>query len=82
MKKLTESDCAGCRNNYYNQGNGVDGKCWSLKTATFKKVRMVSIHMLPPFDRVKPETKPSCYHKAQFVRLEVVTKPRAKRVPA
>lgn len=76
----SKSDCYGCSEDFYNTaGEGAElapgGECWSFKTATMKKVRLVHINTMPDkngsFDRVKAERKPSCYRKPQFVRVEV-----------
>lgn len=71
-RKATKSDCAGCRDDYYNHGgNSTTGQCWGLETATMKKVRLIPIDMYPPFERVKPVCKPSCYRKPGCVRQEL-----------
>lgn len=82
-RKATQADCAGCRNDFYNSGEGAGlapaGKCWSLDTAVMQKMRLVHINTSPRpnkqgaygFDHVKPELLPSCYHKPQFVRVKV-----------
>jgi hypothetical protein len=59
--------CRGCRNDYYNGGAGLNGKCWSLDDAKIVvrfKIHRDQVPTLPrAFERVKV---PNCYHKSEW----------------
>ena len=75
MTKPTKSDCHGCRDDHYNiEGNSFVGECWSFAKATMEKVRLVPLDMYPPWDRVKVETKPSCFKRQGCARVKVEKK--------
>lgn len=72
MSKPTTSDCAGCRDDFYNHdNNGVNGVCWSLEHAKLVQLRLVPLDMYPPWDRLPKLTKPSCYRKPGCVSVKV-----------
>lgn len=76
MKKPTKSDCYGCHDDFYNVDNrGLNGECWHFETAKMERARFVHINTVPPFERIKPELRPNCFHKPQFVRIRLEKKP-------
>lgn len=78
MRQPTKQDCYGCRDDYYNQGNGLNGECWHFKTAELVQLRLVPLDMIPPFERQKIETKPSCFTRQGAVKMRVEKKARTK----
>ena len=63
IQKATKSDCAGCRQDYYNYGNASNtGECWLLKDA--KVVLLWAIGWWTPMDKKEnfhKVRKPECY---------------------
>jgi len=67
-EKKKEMYCKGCRNNYYNQeGNSLDGECWSLETAEVVKRKKVHINKKPPWDDCPVFKTLDCYHEQDYV---------------
>jgi len=63
---MNKSDCAGCRNDFYNHRTGFDGatECWSFKDA--KIGTLYSISPNAPQDNASnfvKVRKPLCYHQ-------------------
>ena len=72
---MTRSDCAGCRDDYYNSG---DRKCWSFDTAKVKT--RFRIHRDTPCSRPGAYVKvraPSCKHGAPYFYVD--KKPRSAK---
>lgn len=74
--KPTLGDCNGCFNDFYNHNrmglNEADGapQCWSFKTATMVNALDVPVDMPPPYLRLKPTLRPSCYKRQRYVRVK------------
>lgn len=68
-RKVTKSDCAGCRDDFYNYANPVSssGECWKLENAELWKCKPVGINDRPPWTVNKGELRPKCYHKDGYV---------------
>jgi len=66
---LDRKHCAGCRNDYYNDGAGLHGTCWSRKDAELVKRRKVHINDVPPHKH-KLKLYPNCYRASQHVMME------------
>jgi len=65
-----QSDCSGCRNDFYNDHNPLGVKeCWSLKDATMVKVIDIHVDQAPPYRNVEPVSHPSCYKRPRFVHV-------------
>lgn len=69
MSKPTKQDCGGCYNDVYNHGCGGAKECWSFEDAQMVKKLDVPISMPPPFTRLKPTTRPSCYKAQGYARV-------------
>lgn len=76
MTKPAVKDCVGCRDDFYNHNrmgaNETSGepRCWSLDRATMVSALDVPVDMPPPYTRLKPTQRPSCYKRPRFVRVE------------
>lgn len=76
MKKPTKKDCAGCRENFYNNNRMVlneasgEPQCWSLADATFERARDVPVDMRPPYTDIPFTLRPSCYRAKGYVRIK------------
>lgn len=71
---IDRKHCAGCRNDYYNDGAGLNGTCWSRKDAKLVKRLKVHINDVPPWKHPAKDY-PDCYRAAQFVMVD----PEARR---
>ena len=68
MRNVKQTDCSGCRNNFYNGNNELGvAKCWSFKSAKLVKKIRIHVDTIPPYRNLKAETVPDCYHVARFV---------------
>ncbi len=66
-RKMRLSDCAGCRNDFYNGNNELGVKrCWSFDDAKLVKKKEVHIDQRPPWTQ-RARLLPDCYHKERRV---------------
>ena len=67
---IVKQDCAGCRNDFYNDHNphGVK-ECWSFKEAALGMFKKVPVDEVPPHTG-KPRLFPTCYHADGFAMLD------------
>ena len=66
---IDRKHCNGCRNDYYNDGNGLDGTCWSRKDAVLVLRKKVHIDQVPPWTQ-KPQKFPDCYTAQRYVMVK------------
>lgn len=69
---MDEKHCAGCRNNFYNNGgvNGGTKECWSLDGATLERKKEVHVSDQPPWKHNKIKKVPSCYSRPKYVYVD------------
>lgn len=60
---MDKKHCKGCRNNFYNSSNGLNGECWSLKSAKVEWRIPVGNWERPPYNKKKVRVA-SCYHES------------------
>lgn len=67
---MTKTNCAGCRNDFYNGNNSLGVKeCWSFKSAKLIFRKEVHINQVPPWKQ-KARRFPRCYSRPQYVYVE------------
>jgi hypothetical protein len=74
-RKATIRDCCGCYNDFYNRtdmgmnmtSNGP--RCWGLETAVMVKKFDIPTRMRPPYNGLKPTSRPSCYKREGYSRV-------------
>ena len=71
MSKIKLSDCSGCRNDFYNNRQNINGDmCWSFEDAEYEWARDVHYDRRPPHDDIKPTKRPECYNRPRYVRIK------------
>ena len=67
---IDKSDCIGCHNDVYNHGFAGVKECWSFKTAKLVRKLDVAIDQRPPYDATQLVSRPECYRKPRFIRVD------------
>lgn len=75
-KNMDVKHCAGCYNNFYNQG---DKCCWNLKSAKLVWRIPIGVDERPPYKNKKAKRVPSCWrgggsNRTIMIKKEALTK--------
>lgn len=68
------SACAGCRNNFYNGPNALDGKrCWSAKDGRMTTRYKIHRDSMPAWKYAFEQVRvPDCYHADGFAHYKAL----------
>jgi hypothetical protein len=67
---MKQSDCTGCRENFYNGNNDLGvTRCWNFESASLILRKEVHINQVPPWTQ-EPIMKPSCYRRTGYIYVK------------
>lgn len=70
-RKVTQADCAGCRDDFYNHSSlAMGGCCWSLKDAKIATRFRQHVSLPTIAANIKRVRVPSCYRQQGFVHMD------------